>query len=83
MSLVTSSVRLHVRPLLPQADFVSDNVIGPQGLLATKARILVTNSIAFVKQFDQLAFIRRGIILESGSYESLMANAEGEVAKLM
>lgn len=38
-------------------------VIGPQGILASKARILVTNSIAFVKQFDEVVYIRRGIIL--------------------
>jgi ABC-type transport system involved in cytochrome bd biosynthesis fused ATPase/permease subunit len=62
---------------------VPDNVIGPQGLLATKARILVTNSIAFVKQFDSLVYLRRGIILESGSYHELIANTESELSKLM
>ncbi|KAF9442601.1 multidrug resistance-associated ABC transporter [Macrolepiota fuliginosa MF-IS2] len=65
------------------ARHVFDNVIGPQGLLATKARILVTNSIAFVKQFDTLVYLRRGIILESGSYEELIANPEGEISKLI
>jgi ABC-type transport system involved in cytochrome bd biosynthesis fused ATPase/permease subunit len=52
-------------------------------LLATKARVLVTNSIAFVKQFDSLIFLRRGIILESGSYRELVADAEREISKLM
>jgi ABC-type transport system involved in cytochrome bd biosynthesis fused ATPase/permease subunit len=61
----------------------TDNIIGPRGLLATKARILVTNSIAFIQQFDSLAFIRRGVILESGTYESLMQNPEAEIAKLV
>ncbi|KAF8892115.1 multidrug resistance-associated ABC transporter [Infundibulicybe gibba] len=65
------------------ARHVFDNVIGPQGLLSTKARILVTNSIAFVKQFDQLVFIRRGIVLENGSYGELMANPESEFGKLV
>jgi len=59
------------------------DVIGPQGLLANKARILVTNSIAFIRQFDSLVYIRRGVILEFGSYASLMANEQGEVARLM
>ena len=59
------------------------NVIGPQGILATKARILVTNSIAFIGEFDQVAFIRRGIILEQGSYMSLMDNSEGEISRLV
>ncbi|KAG6844742.1 hypothetical protein H0H87_004074 [Tephrocybe sp. NHM501043] len=65
------------------ARHVFDNVIGPNGLLSTKARILVTNSIAFVKQFDQLAFVRRGIILENGSYDVLISNPDGELSKLV
>ena len=60
-----------------------DNVIGPEGLLASKARIFVTNSISFVKQFDQLVYLRRGIVLESGSYDSIMNNASGEMYKLL
>ena len=62
---------------------LQDNVIGPQGLLATKARILVTNSIAFLKHFDQLAYIRRGIVLECGSYRQLVLNPDSAVRKLM
>ncbi|KAF9048225.1 multidrug resistance-associated ABC transporter [Hymenopellis radicata] len=65
------------------ARHIFNNVIGPQGILATKARILVTNSIAFIKDFDHVAFIRRGIILEQGSYMSLMDNTEGEISKLV
>lgn len=61
----------------------ADEVIGPQGILASKARILVTNSIAFVRQLDSLVYIRRGIVMESGSYASLMANEEGEMSRLM
>ena len=60
-----------------------DQVIGPYGLLATKARILVTNGISFLKHFDQVVYIRRGIILESGSYESLVSNDQTELYKLM
>lgn len=62
---------------------VFDNVIGPNGILATKARILVTHSVAFVKQFDQVAFVRRGIILDSGSPEEVLANKESELSKLL
>ncbi|KAF8436032.1 hypothetical protein L210DRAFT_3632182 [Boletus edulis BED1] len=65
------------------ARHVFDNVIGPQGLLATKARILVTNSIAYLKHFDQLAYIRRGIILECGTYQQLISNPDGAVYKLI
>ncbi|KAF5362251.1 hypothetical protein D9756_002523 [Leucocoprinus leucothites] len=65
------------------ARHVFDNVIGPRGLLASKARILVTNSIAFVKQFDSLVYLRRGIILESGSYPELIANEDSEISRLI
>ncbi|THU99163.1 multidrug resistance-associated ABC transporter [Dendrothele bispora CBS 962.96] len=65
------------------ARHIFTRVIGPQGLLATKARILVTNSIAFVKYFDQLVYIRRGIILENGTYDQLTANSEGEMTRLI
>lgn len=58
-------------------------MIGPNGLLSTKARILVTNSIAFISQFDHLTFIRRGIMLEQGSYLSLLANPNSEISKLV
>ncbi|KAG1891814.1 P-loop containing nucleoside triphosphate hydrolase protein, partial [Suillus fuscotomentosus] len=62
---------------------VTDHVIGPQGLLATKARVLVTNSISYLKYFDQLVYLRRGIILDSGSYDELMSNPDSEVRKLV
>ncbi|KAK0202906.1 P-loop containing nucleoside triphosphate hydrolase protein [Desarmillaria ectypa] len=65
------------------ARHIFTNVIGPQGILASKARILVTNSIAFVREFDQLAYIRRGIILETGNYDSLMSKPEGEISRLV
>ncbi|SJL03580.1 related to YCF1-Vacuolar ABC transporter responsible for vacuolar sequestration of glutathione-S-conjugates [Armillaria ostoyae] len=65
------------------ARHIFTNVIGPQGILASKARILVTNSIAFVREFDELAFIRRGIVLEIGSYDSLMSKPEGELSRLV
>jgi ABC-type multidrug transport system fused ATPase/permease subunit len=65
------------------ARHVFDHVIGPQGLLATKARILVTNSISFLKYFDHLVYLRRGIILDSGSYNELMSNPDSEVRKLV
>ncbi|KAJ7281673.1 multidrug resistance-associated ABC transporter [Mycena rebaudengoi] len=65
------------------ARHVFDHVVGPHGLLANQARILVTNSIAFVKQFDQVVFISRGIIRESGSYQALMDNSDGDLNKLV
>ena len=62
---------------------LSDHVIGPSGLLATKARILVTNSVSFLTGCNSIILIRRGIILESGSFETVMSNNQGEIQKLM
>ncbi|KAL0953356.1 hypothetical protein HGRIS_004594 [Hohenbuehelia grisea] len=74
---VLSAVDSHV------ARHVFDHVIGPNGLLATKARILVTNSIAFIRQLDSALFIRRGIILEQGPPNELIASADTEIGKLV
>ncbi|KAH9935900.1 metal resistance protein YCF1 [Epithele typhae] len=65
------------------AKHVFENVVGPNGLLGTKARIVVTNSIHFLKHFDQVLYIRRGIILESGTYSQLMSDKGTEIHKLI
>ncbi|EMD38835.1 hypothetical protein CERSUDRAFT_92869 [Gelatoporia subvermispora B] len=65
------------------ARHVFDHALGPSGILATKARIVVTNSIHFLKQFDQIAYIRRGVILESGPYHELVNNNKSELHKLI
>ena len=65
------------------ARHVFDNVLGPRGLLRDKARVLVTNTVAFVRQFDNLVFMRRGIILEQDSYANVMARENSELWRLM
>ncbi|OBZ66416.1 Metal resistance protein YCF1 [Grifola frondosa] len=65
------------------ARHIFDHVIGPNGLLASKARIVVTNSVHFLKQFNQVVYLRRGIILESGSYNDLISNNQSELYKLI
>ncbi|KAH9924719.1 metal resistance protein YCF1 [Fomitopsis serialis] len=74
---VLAAVDAHV------ARHVFDNVIGPHGLLATKARIVVTNSIHFLKQFDKILYIRRGIILETGTYHDLVNNSDTQLYSLI
>lgn len=41
-----------------------DNVVGPNGLLASKARLLCTNNIAFVHDCDELVMLRAGSVIE-------------------
>ncbi|KAL1943159.1 hypothetical protein VTO73DRAFT_4830 [Trametes versicolor] len=65
------------------AKHVFDHVVGPNGLLASKARIVVTNSIHFLKQFHQILYMRRGAILECGTYTELVSNNQTELYKLI
>ncbi|KAG8976539.1 hypothetical protein FRB90_009112, partial [Tulasnella sp. 427] len=74
---VLAAVDAHV------ARHIFDNVIGPNGLLASKARIHVTNSVAYASQHDNLVFLRRGIVLESGSYSEIRMKPETELYKLI
>ena len=59
-----------------------DHVFGPKGLLASKTRVLATNSIPVLIEADFVALIRDGRILEQGTYEQLIA-MRGEVANLI
>ncbi|ELU40598.1 multidrug resistance-associated ABC transporter [Rhizoctonia solani AG-1 IA] len=65
------------------ARHVFDRVIGPNGLLAGKARLHVTNSVAYLDQHDSIMMIRRGIILETGTYTEIVADPSKELAKLI
>jgi hypothetical protein len=49
-----------------------DRVIGPHGLLHTRARLLVTHAISFIPQCDLIICLRDGRITEQGSYLELM-----------
>jgi ATP-binding cassette, subfamily C (CFTR/MRP), member 1 len=51
-----------------------DNVLGPQGLLKTKTRVLATNQISVLAQADAISMIRGGKIVETGTYEQVMAS---------
>ncbi|OAP61199.1 hypothetical protein AYL99_03400 [Fonsecaea erecta] len=59
-----------------------NNVLGPNGLLNGKARILATNAITVLKEADYMYLLRDGTILEKGTYQQLMA-MRGEVATLI
>ena len=50
-----------------------DNVLGPQGLLKTKTRVLATNAITVLSQADAIIMLRAGKIVETGSYDQVMA----------
>uniref|UniRef100_A0A3P8P716 ATP-binding cassette, sub-family C (CFTR/MRP), member 2 n=1 Tax=Astatotilapia calliptera TaxID=8154 RepID=A0A3P8P716_ASTCA len=51
-----------------------ENVIGPNGLLKDKTRILVTHGISFLPYVDEIVVLENGVISEVGSYENLRAS---------
>ena len=53
---------------------IFEQVIGPQGLLKNKTRVLVTNSVAFLHQMDYIIVMKNGRVSEAGSYKELLAN---------
>ncbi|KAL6712781.1 ATP-binding cassette glutathione S-conjugate transporter ycf1 [Lecanora helva] len=59
-----------------------DEVFGSKGLLASKTRILATNSIPILHEADLIMLLRDGRILEKGTYGQLVA-MKGEVANLI
>lgn len=59
-----------------------NNVLGPSGILASKTRILATNSIPVLLEADFITLLRDGRIFEKGTYDQLMA-MRGEVANLI
>ncbi|KAA1102969.1 hypothetical protein PGT21_002348 [Puccinia graminis f. sp. tritici] len=71
-----SSVDAHV------ARHLFDNVIGPTGLLRSKARILCTNAIPFCQRADELIMVRDGKIAERGTFEAVLAN-KGDLKQLI
>lgn len=61
-----SAVDAHV------AKHIFDNVVGPDGLLRGKTRVLVTHGISFLPQVDHIVVIVDGKVSEMGSYQELL-----------
>lgn len=51
---------------------IFDKVIGPGGLLQDRTRILVTNSLSFIEEFDRILMLDNGEVIESGTFEELV-----------
>jgi ATP-binding cassette subfamily C (CFTR/MRP) protein 1 len=59
-----------------------ENVLGPNGLLSGKTRVLATNSIPVLMEADFICLIRDGRIVERGTYNQLMA-MKGDISNLI
>ncbi|XP_038678143.1 canalicular multispecific organic anion transporter 1 [Scyliorhinus canicula] len=53
---------------------IFEKVIGPNGLLKDKTRILVTHGVTFLPQTDEIVVLVDGEVSEIGSYQTLKAN---------
>ncbi|KAI1315141.1 hypothetical protein EDD11_001246 [Mortierella claussenii] len=54
-----------------------ENLIGPQGLLKNKTRLLVTHGIHHLEHVDQIVVVKDGGISEQGHYDDLMEAKNG------
>ncbi|KAI1704939.1 ABC transporter transmembrane region domain-containing protein [Ditylenchus destructor] len=61
---------------------IFDQVIGPNGMLRNKTRILVTHGVGFLKEVDQIILLADGQIKESGTFTELLAN-KGKFSQLI
>ncbi|EYC10165.1 hypothetical protein Y032_0057g2801 [Ancylostoma ceylanicum] len=55
---------------------IFSNVIGPDGLLAKKTRILVTHGLSYLKDTDVVAVMRGGTIAHLDTYDNLLENTD-------
>uniref|UniRef100_A0A7E4ZTZ1 Multidrug resistance-associated protein 1 n=1 Tax=Panagrellus redivivus TaxID=6233 RepID=A0A7E4ZTZ1_PANRE len=58
------------------------HVIGPNGLLKNKTRVLVTHGATFLKQMDHLVVVDDGRIVEQGMYDDLIQTG-GKITEIM
>eukprot|EP00039_Didymoeca_costata_P001605 m.53694 g.53694 ORF g.53694 m.53694 type:complete len:1509 (-) comp10879_c0_seq1:1965-6491(-) len=55
---------------------IFERVLGPNGLLKGKCRVLVTHALQYLEQCNHIYVMTDGTISESGSYENLMTNGQ-------
>ncbi|VEU22972.1 DEKNAAC104181 [Brettanomyces naardenensis] len=61
-----------------------NNVLGPDGLLKSRCRILSTNNLHVLEFADQITMLSAGRVIEEGSYDDLMTRKdESELFKLL
>lgn len=52
---------------------IFDQVLGPQGILKGKTRLLVTHGITYLPQVDHIVVLKDGQVSEEGTYKELLA----------
>lgn len=71
-----SSVDSHV------GKYIFDKVIGPNGFLKNKTRVLITHKVPLLKNVDRIVVLKGGEISEQGTYDELI-EAKGEFSEIL
>lgn len=61
---------------------IFNQVIGPEGMLKNKTRLLVTHSVTFLPFVDNIVVLKDGLMSEVGTYKELMAQ-KGAFAEVL
>ena len=61
---------------------IFEHVIGHDGLLSNKTRLLVTHGVTYLPKADQIIVMKDGKVSEQGSYENLVSQ-KGEFANFL
>ncbi|XP_056672583.1 ATP-binding cassette sub-family C member 3 isoform X2 [Monodelphis domestica] len=64
------------------AKHIFDRVIGPDGMLGSKTRVLVTHGVSFLSQVDLIIVLGDGQVSEVGSFSTLLQQ-EGAFAEFL
>lgn len=62
---------------------LTDHVLGPNGLLKTKCKILATNSINILSIADNLHMVSDGRLIEQGTYDSIFQQENSKLRQLI
>ncbi|KAI3406538.2 YCF1 [Candida oxycetoniae] len=60
-----------------------DHVLGPNGLLSTKCKILATNNIGVLSIADNLQMVSGGRLIEQGTYDDIMEQPNSKLRQLI
>lgn len=61
---------------------IFENVLGPNGLIKTKTRVLVTHGITYLPECDSIFVLKHGEVSEQGTYKELLAK-KGDFAEFL
>ncbi|CAK9442267.1 uncharacterized protein LODBEIA_P60100 [Lodderomyces beijingensis] len=62
---------------------LTDHVLGPQGLLKSKCKVLATNNIRVLSIADNLHMVSGGRLIEQGTYDDIMEQPNSKLRQLV